>query len=82
SHGIATVIDPTTGEILAEQTFDITRDYQRRTRTPTVNHAPTHPSTMPQDIPSTMPRHMRQLSAKTRQKTILALHGRFFPTFA
>ncbi|MBW3093751.1 IS481 family transposase, partial [Bifidobacterium sp. 82T10] len=42
SHGIATVIDPTTGEILAEQTFDITRDYQRRTRTPTVNHAPTH----------------------------------------
>ncbi|KFI51231.1 IS481 family transposase [Bifidobacterium biavatii] len=42
SHGIITVIDPATGEILAEQTLDTTRDYQYRKPIPGVNHAPTH----------------------------------------
>ncbi|NEG55026.1 integrase core domain-containing protein, partial [Bifidobacterium platyrrhinorum] len=41
-HGIITVTDTTTGEILAEQALDITRDYQRRKPLPGVNHAPRH----------------------------------------
>lgn len=48
-HGTITVTDTVTGEILADQTLDITRDYQPRRTTPGVNHAPGHASTMPQD---------------------------------
>ncbi|WP_242674104.1 LPS-assembly lipoprotein LptE [Bifidobacterium longum] len=39
-HGVVTVTDTATGEILAEQTLDITRDYQYRKPMPDVNHAP------------------------------------------
>lgn len=39
-HGTITVVDPATGEILADQTLDTTRDYQYRKPMPTVNHAP------------------------------------------
>lgn len=39
-HGTITVVDPATGEILADQTLDATRDYQYRKPIPGVNHAP------------------------------------------
>ena len=39
-HGTITVVDPATGEILADQTLDATRDYQYRKPMPGVNHAP------------------------------------------
>ncbi|WP_240542197.1 IS481 family transposase [Bifidobacterium sp. CP2] len=41
-HGIVTVTDTATGEILADQTLDTTRDYQYRKPMPDVNHAPGH----------------------------------------
>ena len=41
-HGVVTVIDPDTGEVLAHQILDTTRDYQRRRPLPGVNHAPGH----------------------------------------
>ncbi|KAA8825549.1 integrase core domain-containing protein, partial [Bifidobacterium tissieri] len=41
-HGTIIVVDPATGEILADQTLDTTRDYQYRKPMPGVNHAPRH----------------------------------------
>ncbi|KAB8286592.1 IS481 family transposase [Bifidobacterium avesanii] len=41
-HGIVTVTDTETGEILADQTLDTTRDYQYRKPIPGVNDAPGH----------------------------------------
>ena len=40
THGTIIVVDPATGEILADQTLDATRDYQYRKPMPGVNHAP------------------------------------------
>lgn len=40
THGTIIVVDPATGEILADQTLDTTRDYQYRKPMPGVNHAP------------------------------------------
>ncbi|NEG56233.1 integrase core domain-containing protein, partial [Bifidobacterium platyrrhinorum] len=42
THGVITVTDTNTGEILAEQILDTTRDYQRRNPMPGVNDAPRH----------------------------------------
>ncbi|PLS27728.1 IS481 family transposase [Bifidobacterium parmae] len=42
THGVITVTDTDTGEILAEQILDATRDYQRRSPMPGVNDAPGH----------------------------------------
>ena len=39
-HGIITVIDPATAEILADQRLDTTREYQYRKPLPNVNDAP------------------------------------------
>ncbi|NEG54189.1 integrase core domain-containing protein, partial [Bifidobacterium platyrrhinorum] len=39
-HGVITVVDPVTGEVLAGQVLDPARDYQRRRPSPGVNDAP------------------------------------------
>lgn len=46
-HGQAIAINPQTGEILLDQPLDTSRNYQYRQPINTINHAPTHTSTMP-----------------------------------
>lgn len=46
-HGQAIAVDTETGEILLDQPLDTSRRYQYRHPIDTVNHAPTHTSTMP-----------------------------------